>query len=318
VAEAVRRAEQATAMAGTHPSGWALLGRIKHWAGEFDAATTAYTTALEQVGDDDSVRASVLSCLGALLEHRDQYAAATEVLDDTIELCQRIGAFRPLLRTLFFDGLARANAGDLSGALTALETKRALLERYDVSFYRARTNTCLAWVWRELGELGRARALSEQALEQSREVDAGDLQVEQELHALCSLADGDRLEGRGDDAVARLAQAAALTGVWLPFKWRAELRIIELGSRLGADDPEHLLTEARQRGSAKYEAIALHLLGRPEEATRVAEPTGSLLLLAEVAPAGAGQHAAAELEARLPRHLRAGFATRGRLAVQRP
>jgi DNA-binding SARP family transcriptional activator/tetratricopeptide (TPR) repeat protein len=317
VDEAVRRAEEATAMTGARPSAWALLGRIKHWAGDFDASATAYSTALEGVGGDDAVRASVLSCLGALLEHRDQYDAATGVLDEAIEVCHQIGAFRPLLRALFFQGLAHANAGDFTGALTALETKRALLDRYGVSFYRARTNTCLAWVWRELGDPAQARALSEQALDQSREVDEGELQIEQELHALCSLADCDRLEGRLDAAGSRLETAWHLVDTWLPFKWRAELRIIEIASRLGAEDPERLLADARQRGSSKYEALALHLLGRPTEAVKVAEPTSSLLLLAEVAPGAVGSEAASRLERRLPRRMRASFATHGRLALER-
>jgi ATP/maltotriose-dependent transcriptional regulator MalT len=304
-------------MTGARPSAWALLGRIKHWAGDFDASATAYSTALEGVGGDDAVRASVLSCLGALLEHRDQYDAATGVLDEAIEVCHQIGAFRPLLRALFFQGLAHANAGDFTGALTALETKRALLDRYGVSFYRARTNTCLAWVWRELGDPAQARALSEQALDQSREVDEGELQIEQELHALCSLADCDRLEGRLDAAGSRLETAWHLVDTWLPFKWRAELRIIEIASRLGAEDPERLLADARQRGSSKYEALALHLLGRPTEAVKVAEPTSSLLLLAEVAPGAVGSEAASRLERRLPRRMRASFATHGRLALER-
>ncbi len=317
VEAAVARAEQATAMSGVHPSGWVLLGRIRHWSGDFDGASSAYTRALAELGDDDlGVRASALSCLGALLAHGDRFDEAVDALDDAVALCHEIGAFRPLLRGLFFQGLARANVGDLSGALTALETKKTLLHRYDVSFYRARTNTCLAWVWRELGDLDRARALSEQAVDESREVAESELQVEQELHALCSVAESDILAGAPDTAAAHLEVATELLSGWLPFRWRAELRVVELSSRLGLDSAERLLVEARDRGSSKYEALALNLLGRQSEAARVAAGTGSALLVAEVAPRPEADAAKEQIRARLPRQLRESFVTNGRLARQ--
>jgi hypothetical protein len=43
------------------------------------------------------------------------------------------------LPTLFFAGLARANLGDMVGALRVLERKLALLDRSEVRFSRART-----------------------------------------------------------------------------------------------------------------------------------------------------------------------------------
>lgn len=315
VSAAIARAEQATSMSGVHPSAWVLLGRIRHWGGEFDAASDAYKRALAELGSEDfGVRASALSCLGALLAHSDRYSEAIETLDESVALCHEIGAFRPLLRSLFFQGLARANAGDLSGALTALETKKTLLHRNDVPFYRARTNTCLAWVWRELGDLDRAKALSEQALDESREVDEGELQIEQELHALCSLAECRMMDGNPDEAVGLLDDARTLLAGWLPFHWRAEMRVDELASRVGAESAERLLVNARERGSAKYQALALHLLGQRDEAGAIAATTGSVLLLAEVAPAAEALAANDRLVARLPRQLREGFTSRGRLA----
>ncbi len=315
VSIAIARAEQATSMPGVHPSAWVLLGRIRHWGGEFDNASAAYKRALAELGAEDfNVRASALSCLGALLAHSDRYSEAIETLDESVALCHEIGAFRPLLRSLFFQGLARANAGDLSGALTALETKKTLLHRNDVPFYRARTNTCLAWVWRELGDLDRAKALSEQALDESREVDEGELQIEQELHALCSLAECRMMEGNPDGAVELLEDARLLLAGWLPFHWRAEMRVDELASRVGAESAERLLVNARDRGSAKYQALALHLLGQRDEAGAIAATTGSVLLLAEVAPNEQAIAARDHLVARLPRQLREGFTSSGRLA----
>lgn len=315
VDEAVARADEACHMPGARPSAWNLLGRTKHWAGDFDAAYRAYERALEQASsEDEAVRASVLSCLGALLEHADRYGDAIEVLDDAIALCHRIGAFHPLLRALFFAGLARANAGDLSGALAAFQTKAAILDRYDVSFYRARTNTSLAWVWRELGEPDRARELSALALSQSREVAAGALQIEQELHALCALADSARLDGHLDTAAEHLAVATTLIDHWLPFRWRAELRIREVGCRIGVEEPESLLDAAERAASIKYQSLAMHLLGRGEEAAALARQTGSLLLLGEVGAPDEARLALRQLESSLPRQLRANFVQIGRLS----
>ncbi|MEU4290622.1 AAA family ATPase [Kribbella sp. NPDC026596] len=314
VEEAVARADEASRMPGARPSAWNLLGRTKHWAGDFDAAYRAYERALDENGDEvGAVKASVSSCLGALLAHADRYGEAIEVLDDAVSISNSIGAFHPLLRALFFAGLARGNAGDLSGALTVLQTKAAILERYDVSFYRARTNTTLAWVWRELGERNRAHDLSELALSQSREVEAGSLQIEQELHALCSLADSERLDGQLDRAAERLETASRLIEHWLPFRWRADLRVREVRCRIGLDDPEALLEAAKAARSLKYQALAFHLLGRGEEAAALARETGSLLLLGEVGAPDEARDALRRLEATLPRQLRACFAQAGRL-----
>ena len=311
------RAIQAVAMPGAHPSAWVLAGRIHHWGGEFDQATAAYQTALDHSDEDtDFVRASALSCLGALLEHGDRYSEASRTLDEAVELSQAIGAFRPLLRALFFQGIARANAGELAGALTALEMKTTLLDRYEVTFYRARTKTCLAWVWRELGDHKRSRTLSEEALEESRKVALGELQVEQELHALCSLGECDLLDGRSDEAAERFSVARGLLTGWLPFHWRAELRVVELETRLGLAEAEELKVKALAAKSPKYQALAASHMGEAEAATRLATQTGSLLLLAEVLPPSAARAARTRLAAQLPRAFRHDFVSDGRLSLR--
>ena len=229
--------------------------------------------------------------------------------------CQETGSFRALLRTLFFAGLARANLGDLVGALRVLERKRGLLERYDVHFYRARTSTTLSWVWRELGDQGRAEELAQVAIEQSREVTAGQLQTEQELHALLALAECRLLADDPGAAADLVAEAEPLLRHWLPFRWRAELRLVEVASRLEPERAELLLDLSRQRGSAKYQALALGRLGHHEEAAKMAETTGSALLLAEVAPEAQARDAIQAIAAAVPRDLRARFIRQGRLTA---
>jgi hypothetical protein len=149
---------------------------------------------------------------------------------------------------------------------------------------------------------------------EAREVRAGSLQLEQELHGLlgvaeCALLAGD--EGRAADVV---AEAEPLLAGWLPFRWRAELTLRNVRCRLVAGEAEELLELARQRRSRKYEALALAHLGRRVEAAAVAASTGSDLLVAEVAPPAQARQAFDRLAAALPADLREGFTSKGRLA----
>ena len=313
-AQATALAEAAAAAPGARPSALVLVGRVRHWAGDMAGAAAAYDEAL---GDDaePATVASALSCLGALLEHGDRWGEARDVLARAVAQCQETGSFRALLRALFFAGLARANLGDLVGALRLLERKRVLLDRYEVRYYRARTATTLSWVWRELGDVGRAEELALTAVEQSREVAGGSLQTEQELHALLAVAECRLLLGDEGGAAVRVAEAEPLIGTWMPFRWRAELRLVEVASRLEPARAEWLLDLARARGSAKYQALALGRLGRHEEAAAVATPTGSALLVAEVAAPGPSRAALQEIAAAIPRDMRSRFVMHGRLTA---
>jgi len=312
--QAASLAESAAAAPAALPSALVLVGRIRHWSGDIEGAARAYEDALAR-NPDPSTTASALSCLGALLEHGDRFTEARRTLDQAAAESTRTGAFRPLLRTLFFAGLARGNLGDFGGALRALDRKRRLLDEYDVHFYRARTDTLLSWVWREVGDLGRARDLAEQAIAEAREVKAGSLQVEQELHGLLGAAECALLAGDADVAADLVAEAQPLLSTWLPFKWRAELRYREVRCRLVPDEAEELLELSRQRKSRKYEALSLAHLGRHDEAVAAAQATGSDLLVAEVALGPQAQAAFDRLAAALPSELREGFVTRGRLSA---
>ncbi|MDP1806837.1 MAG: tetratricopeptide repeat protein, partial [Acidimicrobiales bacterium] len=312
--QATALAEAAAAAPGARPSALVLVGRVRHWAGDMPGAAAAYEEALADGAEPPTV-ASALSCLGALLEHGDRFDEARDVLTRAMAVCQETGSFRALLRTLFFAGLARANLGDLFGALRVLERKRDLLDRYDVRFYRARTATTLSWVWRELGDVGRAEELAATAIEQSREVSSGSLQTEQELHALLAAAEC-RLIGNDPGAAAPyVAEAEQLLRTWMPFRWRAELRLEDVACRLEPGRAERLLDLARQRGSLKYEALALGRLGSAAEAATVAERTGSALLVAEVAPAPQARAALQQISATLPREMRSRFVMHGRLTA---
>jgi tetratricopeptide (TPR) repeat protein len=153
-ARATELAEEAAAAPAALPSALLLAGRLRHWDGDLTGASTAYQEALA-ADSDPATAATALGFLGALLEHSDRFDDARRVLGQAITACQRTGALRPLLLSMFFSGMAKANLGDLGGALRALERMQRLLEEYDLAYYRAGVQTTLAWVWRELSELGR-------------------------------------------------------------------------------------------------------------------------------------------------------------------
>jgi DNA-binding SARP family transcriptional activator len=313
-ARASELAEEAAAAPAARASALVLAGRLRHWDGDLDGASAAYQQALA-ADPDPATAATALGFLGALLEHGDHFDQARRVLAQAITACQRTGALRPLLLSMFFSGLAKANLGDLGGALRTLERMQRLLDEYDLAYYRAGVGTTLAWVWRELGELHRARDLAERALEQARS-GSGMLELEQALHALLAVADSCLLDGDQAQAATLAEAAAPLLDRQLPFHARAELRHAEIRARLEPDRAEHLLELARRRQSPKYQALALARLGHVEEAVRVAVATGSDLLLAEVASPGQARAALGRISLALPAELRPGFVSTGRLARQ--
>ena len=70
-----------------------------------------------------------------------------------------------MLTAYFAAALACANLGDFGGALVRLERMARPLAEVEDAQYHARATTTLSWVWRELGDLPRARDLAVQATE---------------------------------------------------------------------------------------------------------------------------------------------------------
>ncbi len=312
LAEQARQlSESAAAAPGALPSALLLVGRVRHWDGDYDRAGSAYEEVLD--GEPgDTTKAIALAYRGALLQHMDRFAEARATLEQAARLCRRTGQFRPLLQALFFTGLARGDTGDFQGALRSLNRARQLIDRYQVSFYRAGIDTTTSWLWQELGNVGAAREHAERAVELAHR-GGGALELEQELHALLALADCDLLMGRTDDAAVRVEQAAPMLERSLPFRPRAAMRLLEMRARWDGDYAEALLIQARTYSSTKYEALALHHLGRPEEAAAAAARTGSDLVVAQLGAPADSRAALGRIAAALPGELRSGFASSGRL-----
>ncbi|MFC4947292.1 AAA family ATPase [Pseudonocardia sp. GCM10023141] len=322
--KAVDLAEQATELAasaaaapGALPSATLLLGRVRHWDGDYAGADAAYEQVLSAAGQADpgeTTTAMALAYRGALLQHQDRFAEAKSTLARAAVLCRRTGQFRPLLQTLFFTALARGDTGDFAGALQSLDNARRLIDADKVGFYRAGIETTTSWLWQELGQVERAREHAEAAVELAHR-GGGALELEQELHALLAVADCDLLLGRPDDAAAAVEAAAPMLERSLPFRPRAAMRLMEMRARWDPAQSEALLEQARTYSSTKYEALALHGLGRLEEAAAVAAATGSDLLIGQLGSAAQRTAATSRIAASLPTKLRTSFVRTGRLSL---
>jgi hypothetical protein len=214
-----------------------------------------------------------------------------------------------MLTSCFAATLACANLGDLRGALERLALLERMLAEVEDRFYHARAATAGSWLWRELGDLGRARALADQAVDLLGPATTGS---HPGLHAQLSLAETALVAGDHAEAAGLLARAGGQLARRFAYRWRVELRHAELASRLEPPAADGLLQLARAYGSAKYQALALARLGRRAEAATLA--AGSDYLLAQVAPAAQAKAARDRIAAGLPGELRPAFLERGYLA----
>jgi tetratricopeptide (TPR) repeat protein len=302
-------AERAVAARHARPTALLLAARMRHAEGDLAGAREAFDAVLAD--PDPATQAAGPAYLGFLLEHGDRFAEARRLLDRSIEACRAAGLFRPMLTACFAATLAGANLGDLRGALDRLALLERLLAEVDDRFYHARAATVGSWLWRELGDPGRARALADRAVELLGPAATG---THPGLHAQLALAECALLAGDHGEAAALLGRAGGQLDRPFVYRWRVELRHGELSSRLDPPAAEALLALARTYGSTKYHALALARLGRRPEAAELVAASGSDYLLAQVAPPAQARAAIDRMAAGLPPELRPAFLRRGHLA----
>ena len=303
-------AERAVAAPRAGPTALLLAARMRHAEGDLAGARAAFDAVLGE--PDPATQTAGLAYLGLLLEHGDRFAEARQVLDRSLEACRAAGLFRPMLTSCFAATLACANLGDLRGALERLAVLERILADVEDRFYHARAATAGSWLWRELGELGRARDLADRAADLLGPATTG---THPGLHAQLALAECALVAGDDAGAAGLLERAGGQLDRPFGYRWRVELRHAELASRLDPPAAEALLALARTYGSTKYQALALARLGRRPEAAGLVAATGSDYLLAQVAPPAQARAAVDRIAAGLPPELRPGFLERGPLAV---
>jgi DNA-binding SARP family transcriptional activator len=308
---ATELAERAIAVPEPDVRASILLGRVRNARGDL-GASIGLLRAVHEDATDPAHRAHALSCLGTALAHSDRYDEAMPVLDQAVVACRRTGVLRGLLNAQMFGAIVLANLGRFRTALAWGEQLQADARRFDAAYYHPRALNSLAMVWRELGEPARASDLAVEALDTAKTPD-GEVESEPAANALLALAESAHLVGDDGEAAHHLDAITPLLTDRVAFGWRIELRRLELRSRMASTTAEELLELSRLHGSAKYEALALSYLGRPEEALATAEATGSEWLVARVAPEPAARRHAEHLAADLPVELRAGFVERGPL-----
>jgi len=302
-------AERAVAARRAGPTARLLAARMRHAEGDLAGARAAFDTVLGE--PDPATQTAGQAYLGLLLKHGDRFAEARAVLDRSIDACRAAGLFRPMLTSCFAATLACANLGDLRGALDRLALLERMLAEVEDRFYHARAATAGSWLWRELGDLGRARALADQAVDLLGPATIG---THPGLHAQLALAETALVAGDDAEAAALLERAGGQLGRPFGYRWRVELRHAELASRLDPPAAEGLLQLARAYGSTKYQALALARLGRRPEAAELAGACGSDYLLAQVAPPAQARAATERIAAGLPAALRPSFLENGYLA----
>lgn len=311
-AQATVLAESAVAAPRALPSARLLLGRVRHWDGDYEGAGAAYGSLVEDELDNETL-AHLLVGRGALLQHTDRFGDARQVLERAVSLCRDNGLLRPLLQALFFTSLARGDVGDLSGALRALDRARRMLDEYGIRYYSAGVDTATSWMLRELGDVESAHTVAERALE-SAQRGGGALEFEQGLHAVLAIAECHLVGGRFDDAGALVEEANRYLALPLPYRGRALLRLREMEVRFDRSRAEELLDLARQNQSVKYEALALWHLGDAQGAALLATATGSDLLVAQVGDPDGAKAALNRITASLPAERRHRFIEQGRIA----
>jgi len=291
------------------PTARLLAARMRHAEGDLAGARAAFDTVLGE--PDPATQTAGQAYLGLLLEHGDRFAEARAVLDRRIDACRAAGLFRPMLTSCFAATLACANLGDLRGALDRLALLERMLAEVEDRFYHARAATAGSWLRRELGDLGQARALADQAVDLLGPATIG---THPGLHAQLALAETALVAGDDAEAAALLERAGGQLGRPFGYRWRVELRHAELASRLDPPAAEGLLQLARAYGSTKYQALALARLGRRPQAAELAGACGSDDLLAQVAPPAQARAATERIAAGLPAALRPSFLENGYLA----
>ncbi len=308
---ATKLAEAAVAAPGAPRSAWLLLGRVRHWDGDYEAAAAAYDRVLTDRPDDE-IAAQALTFRGSLLQHMDRFSEARRTLAEAIVLCRSNGLIRPLLQALFFTALSLGDSGDFAGALRNLQRARRLIDDNGITYYSAGIDTTTSWLLRETGQLGPARDVAERAVEAAQR-GGGALELEQGLHAVLAMAECSLEEGDVDGAGLLVEQAVPYLDSPLPYRARAHMRLLEMQARFEPVRAEELLGLARRSSSTKYEALALWHLGQLEEAERVAIGIGSDQLLAQVGAPTEAWQAILRIAEALPPDQRELFMTSGRL-----
>jgi DNA-binding winged helix-turn-helix (wHTH) protein/tetratricopeptide (TPR) repeat protein len=198
-------------------------------------------------------------------ESEYEIAEATQLEAAGLAAEIRDGFYLPL--ALFYLGLTRANRGRFSEAMASLEEALELAKRNNNAVALSRVPNGCGWVWREIGDLGKAIEFNDGSVEFSRRFKA----AEAESNALINLVYDYLLVGEPGKAAGALERVHSLYERERWNRWRfyeirhqaaeAELRLVEGKLDRAGEHARVLLDNAGKYGVPKYIATARRLLG---------------------------------------------------------
>jgi tetratricopeptide (TPR) repeat protein len=211
--------------------------------------------------------ASGLTYQGVKHFWESEYEAAEATQLEAAGLAAEIrdGFYLPL--ALFYLGLTRANRGRFSEAMASLDEALDLAKRNTNAVALSRVPNGCGWVWREIGNLGKAIEFNNGSVEFSRRIKA----AEAESNALINLVYDYLLAGEPGKAAGALESVRPLYERERWNRWRfyeirhqaaeAELRIVEGKLDRAGENARVLLDNATKYGVPKYIATGRRLLG---------------------------------------------------------
>ena len=221
-----------------------------------------------------SALASGLTYQGVKHFWESEYEAAEATQLEAAGLAAEIrdGFYLPL--ALFYLGLTRANRGRISEAMASLEEALDLAKRNNNAVALSRVPNGFGWVWREIGDLGKAIEFNNGSVEFSRRSRA----AEAESNALINLVYDYLLAGQAGKAAGALESVQPLYERERWNRWRfyeirhqaaeAELRLVEGKLDRAGEHARVLLDNAGQVRCAQVHRHGAASAGRDRRVER--------------------------------------------------
>jgi tetratricopeptide (TPR) repeat protein len=267
---------------------WAIYQMV---CGELDAAEANFGKALPVARALKHRPAMVISLTyhGILRFWRSDYAGAEKIQVEASQLAAdaRDGFHLPL--ALFYLGLTLANRGRISEAMASMQAALDMARRNNNALALSRIPNGIGWVWREMGDIGKAIEFNEGCVEFARRTKA----AEGEANGLINLVYDYLHAGQFGKCEEALEGILPLYDRERWNRWRfygirhnaaqAEYWLARKKLDRAEEHARALLANAEQTSVAKYVAIARRLLGEiaavngdpnaaEEELTRSLEP----------------------------------------------
>jgi hypothetical protein len=214
-----------------------------------------------------------------------EFAACEARMTEALSVCEERGDGFEAFAVRMFLGLARANSGRMSEALSDLEQAEVFAARNGDRFWQPRLISMQGWIHRELAAVPRARELDGRALALARENPSP---WTPEVDALFNLCIDDVRAGNPDAAADLLAilEDGTRTRDW--FRWMNELRREWVAAEHYAARGSYEATATR---ASRLEAVARRLGARNYLCT-----AARIAAEATLAQGGDGRGALAKLE----------------------